>query len=568
LVACFVLVVTLFYYSSTAENRRMRSEFQFRQRPISAAIVREIERATSAVVALASFFRASEVVESDEFETFAQETLDQRPGVRALEWGPLVRRSDRAEAEFKARARGAEGFEITELDGSGTLVRAGDRDQYFPVTYVQPREENARALGYDLASDPIRSTTIRAAIAEGVPTVTERIQLVQDSNTTWSVLILVPVYAHGSRPPATIEERQHRIEGLTIGVLNLTTLVEQAIKRLDDTGLVIEVLDLSAEGDAQRLYGEQAPHPAIDPESLLWSEAGRQWEIRVGSSGPPTRIWSAWYVLAGGLIFTGLFGAFLLELATRQIHIERLVALRTRELARANDELQRSNLELQRFAHVASHDLREPLRTIGSYAQLLDESASELESEHRKLLERVVAAARRMQALVDDLLALSRVEGSAAARVSIPLERLVALALENLKPAIDAAHAHIEVGELPTVTCDSSQIVQLLQNLIANAVKFHREGMAPYITVQGRKVGSTFEIAVKDNGIGIAPEHHEKVFEMFERLHGRERYGGTGIGLAICRRIVDRHGGRIWLESSTEGGSVFRFTLPAEGEWG
>jgi light-regulated signal transduction histidine kinase (bacteriophytochrome) len=148
----------------------------------------------------------------------------------------------------------------------------------------------------------------------------------------------------------------------------------------------------------------------------------------------------------------------------------------------------------------------------------------------------------------------------------VPLRELVDHALENLQPAIEASDATVEVGDLPNVTCDPSQIVQLFQNLIANALKFRREGVSPFVSIGSRHSGSHWEIAVEDNGIGISPEHHARIFEMFERLHARNRYGGTGIGLAICRKVVDRHGGRIWLESKLGKGSVFRFTLRDEGE--
>jgi light-regulated signal transduction histidine kinase (bacteriophytochrome) len=299
---------------------------------------------------------------------------------------------------------------------------------------------------------------------------------------------------------------------------------------------------------------------------LKWSFAGRDWQVEIVSYHPPERAWSRWFVLMGGLLLSGVFSAFVLELATRQTQVERLVALRTQELGRANDELQRSNIELQRFAHVASHDLREPLRAIGSYAQLLNETASELEPDHRQFLDRVVNATRRMQALVDDLLALSRLEGGEGKMSPMPLRSLAEAAVENLRASIDAAGATVKIGGLPTVACDPSPIVQLFQNLIANAVKFRRDGVAPRVEISSRRTGDHWEISVQDNGIGIAPEHHARVFEMFERLHPRERYGGTGIGLAICRKIVDRHGGRIWVESPVEGGSVFRFTLPAERE--
>ena len=567
LVACFALVVRIFFDSSEAEVRRERSVLLNRQNPIGAAIVREIDRANAAVVALASLFRASDRVEPDEFKTFAEEILGQVHCVRALEWAEAVPGGLRAAVEERARSEGNPAFAIRRWDpGDGARPQA-EPDGYFPLYYVEARDDLPTALGLDLASEPVRWSGIKAAIATASPTVTGRLKLLQDDAPAWSVLLIVPVYRKEALGPE-VAEPFRSVQGVALGVLRVDALVTQAIDGLDSLGLVVLVEDRSAPEGERWLSGSQTFHPNVEVDEHEWKEAGREWSIRIGAAEPPQRVWSAWSVLAGGLLFTGLFGAFLLELATRHIHVERLVGLRTIELARANDELQRSNLELQRFAHVASHDLREPLRTVGSYAQLIDESAGELLPPHRKFLERIQGAAKRMQALVDDLLALSRVEGGAARIGLVPLEKLVGFALENLRPAIEAAGARIEVGELPTVSCDSSQIVQLFQNLIANAVKFRREEVVPYVSIQCRRDGRFFEISLKDNGIGIAPEHHARVFEMFERLHTRERYGGTGIGLAICRKIVDRHGGRIWLESPPEGGSVFRFTLPAEGEAG
>lgn len=564
LVACFCLVVVFFIKSSEAETQ---ATVQNRYRPIAAAIVREIDGAKSAVLALAGFFRASENVKPDEFEIFAKQELEQRPSVRALEWSPAVPRERRAIVEKEARDGGAEGFYIKEWASPQQLRAAPDRDRYFPVYYVEPRELNAPTIGYDLASEPVRWAGMSAAIASSFPSVTGRLRRAQDPDRGWSVMLFAPVY-FDAQPPVRGEDRDRSVRGLAVGVLNLDDLVVKATAGHDPDHLRIQIDDLSASPEERRLSGQQEFDPDVVIDSLAWEDCGRKWEIRVGSAVRPPRLWSSWYVLAGGLLFTGLFGAFMLELVTRHIHVERLVAVRTSELGRANDELQRSNLELQRFAHVASHDLREPLRTMGSYAQLLGESAVELQPDNRKFLERILGAARRMQALVDALLALSRVEGGATKMERVPLEKLVGFALENLQPPIEAAGARIEVGELPTVACDPSQIVQLFQNLIANAVKFRREGVVPYVRIHCRRDGDFFEISVKDNGIGIAPEHHARVFEMFERLHTRERYGGTGIGLAICRKIVDRHGGRIWLESLPEGGSVFRFTLRAESEPG
>ena len=567
LLACFVVVVLFFFHARSIEVNRIYSDFKDRERPVGAAVLRAFERASDSVTAVANLFRASEEVRRDEFKKFASNTAGIGVGIRAMEWSERVDRGDRPKFEDRVRTTGLADFEIREAGPDGPLRRAGKRDRYYPVKYIEPASDNGRVLGFDLASDPARFDGIKQAIRTASPTVTVRVHPIQAGPESWSVLLLVPVYERGETP-ATAEERDRAVQGLVLGVLDVPALVLDAVDDLGPTGFVIRVRDLEAPVDEQLLAGPPPGPRTRYSEKHPWEGAGRPWEVEIAQAALPGRSYASWAVLAGGLLVTGLFGAFVLELATRQISVERLVALRTSELARANDELQRSNIELQRFAHVASHDLREPLRAIGSYAELLDESAQELDPEHRKFLERIVGAAKRMHELVDDLLALSRLEGSTAKMSSTPLGKLVGVALANLQPAIESAHARVEVAELPTVWCDPSPIVQVFQNLIANAVKFRRDSTAPVVRIGARRTGASWEFSVRDNGIGIAPEHHERVFEMFERLHPRERYGGTGIGLAVCRRIVDRHGGRIWVESPPEGGSVFKFTLRAEGNPG
>jgi len=232
-------------------------------------------------------------------------------------------------------------------------------------------------------------------------------------------------------------------------------------------------------------------------------------------------------------------------------------------LRAAYDELARSNAELQQFAYVASHDLQEPLRMIGSYTQLLEKRYGEqFDQDAREFMAFIVDGATRMKQLIEDLLAYSRV--GTRGREMRPVQSQAALdkALINLRAAIEASGAGVTHGPLPEVRADDTQLVQLLQNLIGNAIKFRKKDEPLKIHVGAEDAGAEWRFSVADNGIGIEPQYYERIFMVFQRLHTRDEYPGTGIGLAICKKVVDRHRGRIWVESRPGQGSTFRFTLP------
>ena len=231
-------------------------------------------------------------------------------------------------------------------------------------------------------------------------------------------------------------------------------------------------------------------------------------------------------------------------------------------LQRTSAELARSNKDLEQFAYVASHNLQEPLRTVIGFVQLLQKRYNnQLDAEANQFIDFTVDGAKRMEALIKDLLAYARV-GSHGKELA-PTDAGTALrqALDNLNTRIHETAAEITCGELPTIRADNVQLVQLFQNLIGNALKFHGE-TPPKIRVDASRNEDHWRFTVRDNGIGIAPEALDRIFLIFERLHTRTQYPGTGIGLAICKRIVDRHGGRIWVESEPGQGATFSFTLP------
>lgn len=237
-------------------------------------------------------------------------------------------------------------------------------------------------------------------------------------------------------------------------------------------------------------------------------------------------------------------------------------AMRTRILADV-EELRRSNAELEQFAYVASHDLQEPLRKVASFCQLLERRYSgQLDDRGEQYLRFAVDGAKRMQVLINDLLAFSRVGRLTREQTLVDCDELVAQVLDNYSEVIERTKATVEVGDLPTVRGEESLLGGVFGNLISNALKFHGEEPA-HVRVDAERTGAFWTFTVSDNGIGIDPEYAERIFVIFQRLHHKDDYPGTGIGLAMCRKIIEYHGGTIWLDTGSATGTTFKFTLPA-----
>jgi PAS domain S-box-containing protein len=296
------------------------------------------------------------------------------------------------------------------------------------------------------------------------------------------------------------------------------------IRKFGETGITSRTMDKLGALSALRADGEEFPMEA----SISHSQVGGR----------------------------GLFTVILRDITERE--------RAEKKLAEKMAELARSNAELEQFAYIASHDLQEPLRMVAAYTQLLAERyRGRLDENADKFIGYASEGALRMQTLIQDLLAFSRVGRKGAARGPVDCGAVMEEILQSLGPAIQESGAVVTHTALPVLWADHSQITQVLQNLIGNAIKF-RGQEAPAISVQAEKTGSQWLFSVSDNGIGIAPEHKENIFVVFQRLHTRTEYPGNGIGLAVCKKIVEHCGGKIWVESEAGHGSTFKFLLPGE----
>jgi PAS domain S-box-containing protein len=358
------------------------------------------------------------------------------------------------------------------------------------------------------------------------------------------------------------EERFHQL---------VTNVTDYAIIQLDAQGFVVSwnpgaerIKGYAAEDIIGRHFSVFYPRDAVDagwPEREL--EAARRsgtfqdegWRARKDG----TMFWAN-VVISPFTDATGSLQGF--WKITRDLTERKRVEDQLREAA---DRLRRSNRELEQFASVAAHDLQEPLRKIEAFGdRLRHRSAAALDERSADYLTRMLSAAGRMRRLINDLLAFSRVSTRPEPFVSLDLRTAVDDVLADLEERLHQTGARVDIGNLPPVLAAPLQMRQLFLNLLGNALKFRRPDTPAVVTVSGRRRGDMAEVVVSDNGIGFEPEYRERIFDVFQRLHGRQEYEGTGIGLAICRKIVERHGGTIVADSEPGAGATFTFTLPLD----
>ena len=575
----FLLSFGVFVLADKAAHHTREENFKRAAYEQIESIRDTINFSSGTLQSIRGLFAASRNVDRSEFTTFVK-VLNVGSAVQALEWIPKVPLENREKVEALARLDGFPNFKIFHRGKNAQPSRVEKRDEYFPVHFVEPYRGNESALGFDLASNPSRLEALNRARDTGKAVATARITLVQETGNQFGFLLFVPIYRNGE-PIDTPQQRRTSLVGFALGVFRIGDLVEATLNRGQelDTPVRVRIFDKSAPEQSQLLYPRTQsqslhPRPNSQIESVNLTSryevlesleiGGRDWLVQitpVSSSNLSDRTWQTWMTLIAGLLITGTGVLYLRQVLVRNDAIKSLVKQRTAALLETTDELSRSNRDLENFAYVASHDLKAPLRNIDNLAEWIEEDLGEvLKGEVRENMRLLRGRVKRLENLLEDLLQYSRA-GREKGEICRVDTKVLVDEITSLLHRPDGITVRT-VGDLPQIETAKGPLDLVFRNLIDNAFK-HHDQMAGLIEVSARENGEFYTFSVSDDGPGIEPKFHEKVFHMFQTLKPRDEVEGSGMGLAMVRKIVERHGGKIRLVSDVGmRGAKFEFEWP------
>lgn len=607
------LILTLLaaYYSARTIQLRSRAQFESAATRARGTLLARFEVFQALLHGTAGFIAVEKEITRDRFKNYVARLRisESYPGLESIGYAPRVAAPDRQHVVTAMSEQGEANFRIWPESG---------RSDYYPVAYIEPqRPRNDAAMGYDMFSEPIRRDAMERARDIGDTAASGKLALVTEilAGQQAGFIIYCPVY-EGGTVPDTIPERRAKLQGFAFGVFRAGELftsifhdqaMETELEIFDGTNTdAANLLFRSAEKTAGSL-----PFRKTFEETVSLDVSGRTWTARFFARPEMEGTWIVLSLLIGGAVLSLImFYLTNSEYRARKATEEAAAELQASELAlrESEERLRRYATELEhrvaeRTANLAqsiqslegvlyhvAHDLRAPLRGMASFTSiLLDEYAPKLDDRGRDYAQRISSAAQRMDRLVQDLLAYGRLTHTAVPVTRVSLEAEVRTALEHFAEEIENRGAVVEVcSPMPPVMANTAVLNQILSNLFSNALKFTKPDARPHVRIYAEETTSRWESAlaksngipsldvqlsaldgrfvrlwVEDNGIGISREYHERIFRMFERLHGAGSYPGTGIGLAIVRKGVERMGGRVGVESDTTTGSRFWIELPA-----
>jgi signal transduction histidine kinase len=563
------------YAAATRLHDRERDQLTADSATTVAAIDRRMDDYGQILRGAAGLYNADPAVSYREFHDFFadQDVMQRFPGVTTLGSASYVPRAGLAAYISRTReAIAASGIIRARFTPYPPL--APDAQEALISDHLEPPPTDNRVFGLNFLSEPNRRRAALLARRTGRPAATAPIMLAGTRGSSLGIDLMVPIY---SGPPSQTGAPR-RWAGVVYAAFRLDNLL-RGILGTDATVADLEVYDLGPAATvpaSATLTNAAVPfdlrpgrasrrHDPAHTRVATLEVAGRRWAVaytRAGSALTAGERAVPWLIAVAGILVSLLAAALLRTLATARQRAVRLAESMTVELREREEQLRASNEELEHFAYLASHDLQEPLRTITSYVGLLESRLGDkLDDRTRSWLGFVSDGAGRMSQLISDLLEYSRTgraredDGSA-----IALDDAWDLAVANLQHAIADTGATVQRGELPVVRARAREMTSMLQNLIGNGLKYRGDD-APVVRASAQQRDGRWEIAIHDNGIGIEPRFHERVFGLFQRLHTTEEYAGTGMGLAIVKKIVESNGGSVRVESTPGEGSTFYVTL-------
>lgn len=562
-----VATVLLFFYLSADSKRIAQVSFDYKNIQVRQTILQRMISYRQMLRGGVGLFESSGDVTRQEWKTYIATLQLHRvfPGILGVGYTVYLPADKRSRLESKIRNDGFRSFKVWP---------EYDRPVYTSIIYLEPFSgRNLRAFGYDMFTEPVRHEAMSTARDSGKVAVSGKVTLVQETEkyVQAGFLMYMPVYAKDV-PLDNVQQRRNAIQGFVYSPFRMNDLMSGILGNVY-SDLRLKIYDGAKLVGNNILYDSNpgSRHNPVFRKLMHIQVDNRIWSLEISSlSGFEKTVDRSRPLI---ILFAGIIISILLYIVMRTLNLIHARALelsreiqerkRTEEkLNKTLRELERSNKELEEFAYVASHDLQEPLRMVASYTQLISRRyKGKLDETADEFLDYASEGALRMKQLIHDLLEYSRVTTKGKNFNSVDCNKILEVVLKNLRIQIEHNKAVIKSTGLPVIMADDTQMIQLFQNLISNAIKFKQQ-IPPEIHVSAVLKNNFWLFSFRDNGIGIDPTFRERIFIIFQRLHEKSEYPGTGIGLSVCKKIVQRHGGDIWVESELHKGSTFYFTVP------